>query len=89
MDPGAAASSRNVRFCLRLYARATQAGTTAQAEAGGKDARYAFGDMSYSRVNDVVNEPTLVSPTDMQISATDRSVLRSRAAARSSRRVRR
>jgi hypothetical protein len=37
----------------------------------------------------VVNEPTLRSPTVMQMSATVRSVLRSSAAARSSRRVRR
>src|SRR3954453_13556176 len=35
----------------------------------------------------VVKEPTLVSPTDRQISATEWSVLRSSAAARSSRRV--
>ena len=34
-----------------------------------------------------VNEPTLESPTATQISATERSVPRSRAAARSSRRV--
>ncbi len=35
----------------------------------------------------VVNEPTLRSPTDMQMSATERSLTRSSAAARSSRRV--
>ena len=35
----------------------------------------------------VVNEPTLCSPTAKQMSATERSVLRSSAAARSSRRV--
>jgi hypothetical protein len=34
-----------------------------------------------------MKEPTLVSPTSKQISVTARSVLRSRAAARSSRRV--
>src|SRR5829696_1749550 len=39
------------------------------------------------RVKLVVNEPTLVSPTARQISATELSVVRSRAAARSSRRV--
>ncbi len=37
----------------------------------------------------VVNDPTLRSPTVRQMSATERSVLRSSAAARSSRRVRR
>ena len=35
----------------------------------------------------VVNEPTLCSPTEKQMSATERSVVRSSAAARSSRRV--
>ena len=39
------------------------------------------------RVKLVVNEPTLCSPTEKQMSATERSVLRSSAAARSSRRV--
>jgi hypothetical protein len=39
------------------------------------------------RVKLVVNEPTLCSPTDKQISMTDLSVLRSSAAARSRRRV--
>jgi hypothetical protein len=37
----------------------------------------------------VVNEPTLRSPTVMQMSATERSVLRSSDAARSIRRIRR
>jgi hypothetical protein len=45
--------------------------------------------MPYVRVKLVVKEPTLCSPTEKQISATERSVFRSRAAARSSRRVRR
>ena len=39
------------------------------------------------RVKLVVKEPTPCRPTERQISATERSVLRSRAAARSSRRV--
>jgi hypothetical protein len=58
-------------------------------EAGGCAARYAVGDIPYARPKLVVNEPTLVRPTSKQISATLRSVLRSSAAARSSRRVRR
>ena len=41
----------------------------------------------YARRKLVVKEPTLVSPTSRQISATERSVPRSSAAARSSRRV--
>jgi hypothetical protein len=45
------------------------------------------GDIPYVRVKLLVKEPTLDSPTAMQISATDRSVPRSSAAARSSRRV--
>ncbi len=40
-----------------------------------------------ARVKLVVNEPTLDSPTAMQMSATVRSVPRNMAAARSSRRV--
>ena len=39
------------------------------------------------RVKLVVNEPTLCRPTAKQMSATERSVVRSSAAARSSRRV--
>ena len=39
------------------------------------------------RVKLVVNEPMLVNPTDRQMSATERSVVRSNAAARSRRRV--
>jgi hypothetical protein len=39
------------------------------------------------RVKLVVNEPTLLSPTEKHTSATERSVVRSSAAARSSRRV--
>ena len=41
------------------------------------------------RVKLVVNEPRLWRPTEKQMSATDRSVARKSAAARSSRRVRR
>src|SRR3954468_1395683 len=39
------------------------------------------------RVKEVANEPMLLNPTALQISATERSVVRSMAAARSSRRV--
>ena len=45
--------------------------------------------MPYVRVKLVVNEPTLRSPTEKQMSATDRSVLRRSAAARSKRLVNR
>jgi len=61
----------------------------ARAAAGGYAARYAAGVRPNIRAKLVVNEPTLDSPTDMQISATERSVSRSSAAARSRRRVRR
>jgi hypothetical protein len=64
-------------------------GISAWWEAGGKEERYAVGDMPYVRVKLVVNEPTLCKPTAKQISATDRSVPRSNAAARSRRLVRR
>jgi hypothetical protein len=67
----------------------TQAGIRARCAAGGNDARYAVGDMPYILRKLVVNEPTLLDPTAKQISATERSVVRSRAAARSSLRVRR
>ena len=43
--------------------------------------------MPYVRVKLVVNEPTLWRPTEKQMSVTERSVLRSSAAARSRRRV--
>src|SRR5947207_7157195 len=45
--------------------------------------------MPYARVKLVVNEPTLCSPTSTQMRATERSVFRNSAAARSSRRVNR
>src|SRR3954451_24377940 len=64
-----------------------QDGTTAWATAGGYAARYAVGETPYVFVKLVVNDPTLCSPTEKQISATERSVVRSSAAARSSRRV--
>ena len=64
-----------------------QVGMTARFAAGGNVARYAVGDMPYRRPKLVVNEPTLRRPTIRQISATERSVVRSSAAARSSRRV--
>jgi hypothetical protein len=66
-----------------------QVGMSAYDDAGGKLARYAVGDMPYVRVKLVVKEPTLCSPTLKQMSATERSVVRRRAAARSRRRVRR
>jgi hypothetical protein len=47
------------------------------------------GETPNARVKLLVNEPTLVRPTAKQIAATDRSVVRRSAAARSSRRVRR
>jgi hypothetical protein len=50
-------------------------------------ARYAVGEIPNVRVKLVVNEPTLCHPTEKQMSATERSVARSIAAARSSRRV--
>src|SRR3954452_19818096 len=71
----------------RPHARSTQLGTRARSAAGGYLARYAVGESPYIRPKLVVNEPTLRSPTVMQISATERSVVRSSADARSSRRV--
>jgi hypothetical protein len=65
----------------------THAGTSARSAAAGYLARYADGGTPYVRVKLVVNDPTLESPTSKQISATDRSVVSSSAAARSSRRV--
>ena len=62
-------------------------GISACWDAGGYVARYAVGDIPYVRVKLVVKEPTLWSPTEKQTSATERSVLRSSAAARSRRRV--
>jgi hypothetical protein len=64
-----------------------QLGTRAKSAAGGKLARYAVGERPKVRVKLEVNEPTLYRPIEKQISATDWSVLRSSAAARSSRRV--
>jgi hypothetical protein len=66
-----------------------QAGTRAILLAGGCAARYAVGVEPNMRRKLVVNDPTLVSPTMQQMSATVRSVVRSNAAARSSRRVNR
>ncbi len=48
-----------------------------------------MGDIPYARPKLVVNDPMLRRPTSKQMSATERSVLRSSAAARSSLRVRR
>src|SRR4051812_8709542 len=64
-----------------------QAGTIAHAAAGGELAREAVGDFPNKRPQLGVNEPTLDRPTAMQTSATDQSVVRNNAAARSSRRV--
>jgi hypothetical protein len=47
------------------------------------------GETPYVRVKLVVKEPMLCKPTEKQMSATDLSLLRRRAAARSRRRVRR
>ena len=55
----------------RPYTRTTQLGTTAHADAGGNEARYAVGDIPNARRKLVVNEPTLCSPTAMQMSATE------------------
>jgi hypothetical protein len=65
----------------------TQLGTIARWTAGGKAARYAVGETPKVRVKLEVKEPTLCSPTEKQMSATEWSVVRSSAAARSSRRV--
>ena len=62
-------------------------GTRARLAAGGNCARYAVGEHPNARPKLDVNEPTLLSPTVKHTSATLRSVLRSSAAARSSRRV--
>jgi len=59
----------------------------AQAEAGGKLCRYAVGGMPYVRAKLVVNDPTLRRPMAKQMSATERSVVRSSAEARSNRRI--
>ena len=65
------------------------AGTRAWLAAGGWAARYAVGVFPNMRRKLVLNDPTLSSPTRRQMSVTVRSVDRKRAAARSSRRVRR
>lgn len=62
------------------------AGTRTPAVAAGNDARYAVGGILNILVNDVVNEPRLDHPTVPPIWVTDQSVVRSKAAARSSRR---
>ena len=62
-------------------------GIRARLAAGGYAARYAVGERPNARPKLVVNEPTLLRPTVKQMSATPRSVCRSSAAARSSRRV--
>jgi hypothetical protein len=76
-----------VRFSGRVYARTMHVGTRARLLAGGCAPRYAVGVCPYIRRKLVVKEPTLLSPTIMQTSAMLRSVVRSNAAARSSRRV--
>ena len=62
----------------------THVGTRARVIAGGWAARYWVGVMPNSRPKLVVNEPTLLSPTVKQTSATERSVVRRSVAARSS-----
>src|SRR4051794_22345926 len=84
-----AATSRNVRFAGRPYAWATHRGTRIIDWAGGNAARYEPGLRPYTRRKLAVNDPRLDHPTAKQISVTLRSVVRSRAAARSSRRVNR
>src|SRR5262245_49163687 len=64
-------------------------GTLAWAAADGYCARYCVGETPKTRRKLVVNDPTLWSPTEKQIRATDQSVVRRRVAARSRRRVRR
>jgi len=49
----------------------THGGITARFSAGGKFARYAVGVMPKWRAKLDVNDPTLVSPTRMQMSATE------------------
>jgi hypothetical protein len=66
-----------------------QVGIRTWVKAGGWTARYSVGETPYARRKLVVNDPTLRSPTAKQMSATDQSVWRSSAAARSRRRVRR
>lgn len=73
----------------RSRTRIMQGGIRAIADAGGCAARYAVGDCPNAVEKLVVNDPTLRRPTSRQISATERSVVRSSAAARSSRRDRR
>ena len=60
-----------------------------RADAGGWAARYAVGERPNVRPKLVVKDPTLLSPTLKQTSATLRSVFRNSSAARSSRLVRR
>ena len=66
---------------------ARERGWTRFAAAGGTACRYAVGVTPYVRLKLEVNEPTLCRPTETQMSATERSVVRSSAAARSMRRV--
>src|SRR5690242_4365065 len=80
-------SSRNLLDCGRAYACNTHVGIRTWVEAGGFAARYAVGESPYVRPKLVVNDPTLLRPTSKQTSATERSVFRRSAAARSSLRV--
>ena len=81
-------SSRKLLDCGRAHASSTHVGIRARGwqpvdERPGRPS----GRGRRPRPKLVVNEPTLRSPTVKQMSATERSVLRSSAAARSSRRV--
>ncbi len=68
------------------YAFSTHSGIIARLAADGNDARYRVDVTPYARLKLKVNDPTLVSPTRMQMSATEQSVPRSNVAARSNRR---
>jgi hypothetical protein len=49
----------------------THGGITAKVSGGGNEALYAVGGLPKWRVKLEVNDPTLVSPTRMQMSATE------------------
>src|SRR3954453_18847631 len=65
----------------------THDGTRARRAAGGKPARKAVGLFPYARPKLEEKLPPLFRPAEKQMSAPERSVVRSSAAARSSRRV--
>ena len=65
------ASSPIVLFTGRPYALSTHSGIRARLAADGNEARYSVGVIPYARRKLEVNEPTLVRPTRMQMSATE------------------